>query len=332
MEPPDLQQQFFSFLRKKLPPHLSLVDEVCELLKVGTDSAYRRIRGEKAISLQELKILSEHYQLSLDQVLQLKSNSVVFDAPEINTQFVPFSQYQQGLIKQLTYFNSFKDRKMMYLCKDVPVFHFYVYPEIAAFKSFFWARSILNNPDYNGRKFNLSDSISDENYKQGLEILKAYNEIPSSEIWNYESINSTISQIEYYRDSGIFASRDELQAVYDSFIRMLDHMQLQAEKGHKFLPGSSDLTYRGSYQFYVNEVIIGNNTILVELNDLRASFVSYNVLHYMSTTDPRFTEKAFRNFDTLLSRSAMISVTGERDRNRFFKILREKVEKSMRES
>ncbi|HQZ76089.1 MAG TPA: helix-turn-helix domain-containing protein, partial [Chitinophagaceae bacterium] len=73
METNHLQQQLFSHLKENLPAHLSLVDELCDLLDLSADSVYRRIRGEKPITLSELKKICEHYHLSLDQLLQLKT-------------------------------------------------------------------------------------------------------------------------------------------------------------------------------------------------------------------------------------------------------------------
>ena len=46
---------------------------------------------------------------------------------------------------------------------------------------------------------------------------------------------------------------------------------------------------------------------------------------YLFTKDPRFSAKVMNSFETLLSRATLISKTGEKDRNRFFNALREKV-------
>ncbi len=322
----DLQQQLFTIIKKKLPVSVSLVDGLSDVLNIGSDSVYRRIRGEKEITVTELKLLCERYTISLDQLLQLKTDSVIFSSPELNIDHLQFDKYLSDLLQQMKFFNSFKNRKLMYLSKDAPVFHFYTFKEIAAFKSFFWAKSILNQIGFHHRKFSLSDSDGLESYQTGIKIIREYNEIPSVELWSYESINSTISQIEFYRDAGIFNTKDDLIAVLDSLIRMLDHLQLQAEKGYKFLPGSTDVGYRAPFELYLNEVVIGSNTIHTELDDLRLTFVTYNVLQYMHTSDQRFTKKAFENFEMLASRATLISATGEKDRNKFFQLLRDKVE------
>ncbi|WP_336514655.1 hypothetical protein [Pollutibacter soli] len=320
----EIQQKLFSHIKSFLPVHLSLTDEISSLLNIGNDSAYRRIRGETELSFSELQKLCNHFKLSLDQILQLKNDSVVFTANELNYDKIDFNSYINGLLNQLKYFNSFRERKMLYLSKDAPIFHFYLFPAMAAFKSFFWSRSILNDPVFSQRKFSMDDAESAEYYKFGLQILREYNEIPSMELWNYESINSTISQIEYYRTAGVFATRNDLVRVVESLIEMLEHLQQQAEKGQKFLPGGTDLSYRAPFQFFINELIIGNNTIMVQLDQTKIVFISYNILHTMHTSDTRFTEKAFKNFDMLASRAIMISGTGERDRSKFFQQLKDK--------
>ena len=104
--------------------------------------------------------------------------------------------------------------------------------------------------------------------------------------------------------------------VYTSFNK-LD--ALNKSKGYKFKPGQSDLSDKGSLQFYVNEVILGNNTILIELDGFRQSYITYNVLSYLVSKDLRFNQKSFVSFHNLLSRAILISETGEKERNKFFK-------------
>jgi hypothetical protein len=325
METSELQQQLFSYLKNNLPPHLSLTDELGELLDLSADSVYRRIRGEKPLTLDELKTICEHYRLSLDQVLQLKNESVLFEAPRINNAPVDHLEYMKGMLDQFRYFNSFKLGEISYLCKDTPFWYFYLFPEIAAFKTFFWSKTINNQPSLNNKLFSLEEYSYKDCFAVGQQILEEHNKLNSVELWNLESIHSTINQVAYYRDAGIFRTKSDLDAIIDSFHQMLEHLQLQAEKGVKFMPGSTDVGHRGAIQFYVNELILGNNTILLDLDGKRISMIAYSVLHYLITKDDRFSNKAFETFQTLLSRSSLISGTGEKERNRFFNSLRDKV-------
>lgn len=326
MSDANLQKELFNHIRESLPPHISLVDEMADLLNLSPDSVYRRIRGEKPVPLQELKLLCEHFNLSLDQVLQLQTNNVMFTDEEAQAPVKDFKQYLGGILQLVQHFNSFNQRQMFYLSKDIPIFYFYYFKEIAAFKSFFWSRSILNEPEFEDRHFSLEDFDASEYFALGQKILKAYNLLPSVELWNYESINSTLLQLEFYRDAGIFKNREDLMKVLDSCDAMLLHLQKQLEKGCKFLPGVSEEGYGAELKFYINEIILGNNNILVELEGNRTTYINHIVLKYISTTDKKFNERAFHNFNNLASRSVLISGTGEKERNKFFKALREKVQ------
>jgi hypothetical protein len=325
METIEIQQELFSQLKKSIPPHLSLVDELCDLLDVSADSVYRRIRGDKPITLAELKKICEHYNFSVDQLLQLQNESVLFQAPGLKDSRVELIDYMKAMLNQFLYFNSFQKTEINYLCKDVPFWYFYLFPELAAFKTFFWIKTIKNHSALFGKQFSIKEFLFEDCFEVGQQILKEYNKIPCIELWNLESINSTISQIAYYKESGIFKQPEDILKVIDSFQQMLDHLQLQAETGAKFLPGSTDISYRASIQFYVNELILGNNTIQLTLDGHRISMLTYSVLNYLITRDERFSEKVFNNFNTLLSRAALVSKTGEKERNRFFNRLREKV-------
>lgn len=319
----NLQKDLFNHIKSLLPPHISMVDAVAELLDISYDSVYRRIRGEKPISLDELKVLCEHFKLSLDQVLQLRTDKVLFTDMEANGVVTSFKEYLEGLLLQLKYFNNFTNRQMLYLSKDIPVFYNFYYKDLTAFRSFFWSKSILNDPAFENKNFSLTSFDSGEYFELGQKIILEYNKIPSSELWNYESINSTISQIEYYKDAGIFETADDLNRVVDSCDAMLQHVQKQAEKGCKFFPGAAE--HGASLKMYVNEIILGNNSIMVELDDTKIAIINHVVLKYISTTDKKFTEKTFRNFQNLVSRSVLISGTGERERNKFFRAMREKL-------
>ncbi len=321
----NLQKEFFNFIKSVLPRHIAMVDAIADLLNISHDSVYRRVRGEKPISLDELKLLCDHFYISLDQAMQLKTESVVFKDLESDGAVGNFYEYLQGMLKQLKYIKQFDNKEMLYLAKDVPVFHFFLSEELTAFKSFFWSKSILNDPDFSAKNFSLKNFDSSTYFSIGRQILDAYNAISSVELWNYESINSTILQIEYYRDAGIFETVQDMDIVVDACDKMLGHLQHQVEKGRKFSIGAADTTYKAPLKFYINEIILGNNSIMVELDGNKMAYINHVVLKYISTTDKRFTQKLFNNFQNLLSRSTLISETGERDRNKFFKTLREKV-------
>ncbi len=100
----------------------SLVDAVADTLHISSDSAYRRIRGETAIVLDEVKMLCQHYKISLDQMLDVQSGSTLFQNVRINIHNYSYETYLKDLLKQVQYISSFIRKEIIYLTKDVPIF------------------------------------------------------------------------------------------------------------------------------------------------------------------------------------------------------------------
>src|SRR5678815_4955699 len=203
---PDYQSQEFLFQRIKelLPPHASLVDTVASILHVSSDSAYRRIRGETPLVLDEARELCGYFKLSLDQILNAQSGSTLFQNVRISVKSYNYEQYLKDLTKQLQYVGSFIHKEVIYCSKDMPIFHNFYYRPLIAFRYFFWMKTIIQHPEYATRTIDLND-VPPAIETMSKELIKGYTGIPSTEILNTESINSLISQIEFYKDSGVFS-------------------------------------------------------------------------------------------------------------------------------
>ncbi|MEO8769081.1 MAG: helix-turn-helix domain-containing protein [Ferruginibacter sp.] len=329
MEGIGVQQLFFQHIKVNLPPHLSLVDEVAELLDISNDSAYRRIRGEKPISLEEIQKLCSHYKVSMDQFLQLKTDNFIFSGILNSNSQDAFENYMTNLLQNFQFVNSFNRKHLYILMKDIPPFMYFHINELAAFKYFFWMKSILNYDSMKNVKFSTDDPMYEPFYPTGKKIVDLYNKIPVTEIWNIESINSTLRQVNFYVESGAFKSINEAKLLYSKFEELINHLEKQAEFGCKFNIGEKPVKGAASYNLFVNELILGDNTYLAELEDMRISFLNHSVLYFVATRDARFNDAIHNNLQNLMKKSTMISTIGEKERVTFFNLLREKIHERM---
>ncbi|HMC99241.1 MAG TPA: hypothetical protein VKH37_03780 [Ferruginibacter sp.] len=325
MEATNVQVLFFQHIKNSLPPHLSLVDEVAERLNISNDSAYRRIRGEKAIAFEELQILCSHYEISLDQFLHLKSDAFIFSGKLKDDGNNVFENYLEEVLKNFTYFNSFKSKHLYWLMKDIPPFAHYQIPELACFKFYFWMKSILHDERLRTVKFALDDERYQPYIAVSNKVVDLYHKIPVTEIWNIESLNSSLRQINFFREAGSFKNPSEAGLLYDKLEELINHFEKQAEVGVKFRIGSEPNSSSPSYRMFVNELILGDNTILAELDGARLTFLNHSVLYFVATADERFNRAMFTNLDNLMKKSTMISSVGEKERSGFFNQLRDKI-------
>ena len=325
MESPDVQQRFFQHLKGKLPGHISFVDEIAEFLGISNDSAYRRIRGEKPIGFDELQKLCRHYKVSLDSFLHLESNSFIFDSQLKTNNETSLEEWIENILVQLQYFNSFRDRHMYFLLKDIPPFVHFLVPELVKFKIFFWMKSILDYKSLKGVKFDLQDPRYDQFESTAKKITDLYIKIPMTEIWNAENIDSTLRQINFYREAGSFKNAADIDLLYARVEELVNHLEKQAEVGLKFPIGQEPGMSSALYRMYVNELILGDNTTFAELDGSRMTFLNYGVLFIVYTKDERFNEAMYDNLHNLIKKSTMISQSGEKERTRFFNKIREKI-------
>lgn len=320
-----LQQTLFQQIKNKLPPHLSLVDEVADLLTISNDSAYRRIRGEKPITFEELQKLASKFNVSVDQVLKLKNDSGTYSAKYLDAENFDFKSYLEQIIKDLEFIDSFKTKEITFFSRDIPIFHYFVYPELAAFKYFFYMKTFLKAQNLATTSFHV-DAFIEPILQAGNKLATTYNRIPCVEIMSIENINSTLLQIEYYKETYQFKNKADIDLLYNKLHEMTDHIAAQAEVGKKFLPGQNGELLTGTYKLYVNDYFIGDNSNFVICDDLKISFILHNHINYLVITDSVFTAYHQSCIQELIKKSIFISETGEKFRSKFFHSIHERIE------
>lgn len=319
-----IQQLFFQHIKNNLPAHLSMVDEIAELLNISNDSAYRRIRGEKPISLDEIAKLCSAYKISLDQFLHLKSDSFIFTGKLADHTEHFFDDWLKDVLQQYSLVNSFEKKHLYFLTKDLPFISYFQVPELANFKSFMWMRTFLHYDNLKGKKFSLQNNYP-EYTEIGKKIVQVTSKIPTTEIWNHECINATIRQIEFYHEANVFESKNDILILYDKLEELVNHFEKQAETGKQFIVGETPTSQSADYNLFLNELLLGDNTIIAELNNMKMSFLNHSALHIVGTRDERFSNYAYNSMMNIIRKSTKISIEGEKIRSRFFNSLREKI-------
>lgn len=321
----ETQDFLFQRIKELLPADISLVDRISEILNLSNDSAYRRIRGETPLVLDEAKLLCDHFNLSLDQLLGIRSGFTLFQTERVHYKELSFEKYLGGILHQLKHLQGYIKKEIIYLSKDLPFFHNFCYEPLFAFHYFFWMKSIFRHPDFEDRVFSL-DCLGPEIKRTGAEILQTYNAIPSTEIWNTECINSIIFQVEAYREAGYFAHDGDVRKVYEAAEATIVHLRNQAEYGSKYLPSEQPEGKKPNFRFFYNRMTLGDNTILGVADHLKIVFLNYDVMNYMITRDERFCNDTYNDLQALIRRSTLISVSGAKQRNIFFNRLLNKIE------
>jgi len=326
-DPVELQRQLFKRIKSQLPANIALPNELATLFDTSVDSAYRRISGKTLLNLSELRDVCKKFGLSLDQLFQLGEESYLFRGRAMDYQHFEFVEYLQNSIEYLKLLNSAPEKILYYTNRDIPLFYHFGYPALSLFKHHFWMRSIFQSPHYMTTRFKVSNT-NDNLLQVGKALFTEYAKLPGVEIWNIDCINSTLMQVEYYRETKIFGSESDIEAVYKDIENLLDHIEKQASMALKLSVDGKILNPNAHYQMFKNEFLLGDNTLYGKAGTMESAFVNHNVLNYISTSDPRFCEYTLQTMKNLISRSTLISGVSEKERSKFFYELRLRLDNS----
>lgn len=319
----DFQIAFLKWIKERSPLHQSFVDDLGALLDVSRDSAYRRIRGETLLTLNELRKLCLHYKASLDTFFQLSNETVLFHKRTIGENYT-YLDFLKAVRDNIALVGTDGQFKLTYIAKDIPPFHYFQYPNLTCFKSYFWLRTILRSPEHVNVPYGPL-AISADIGAMSKEVWNQYRMVDSLEVWSDETVNITLRQLEYYVDSTIVKPKEAL-VILDEIDEMLNHLKLQVEVGMKSDRGIRPTNGQGRLELYFNEIEIGDNTVFFDLGPVQMVMKTYNMLNILSTTDPAFCANIQKYIHNLLQKSVPISTSAEKERERFFFRMQSKLE------
>lgn len=319
-----IQKELFYQIKKRLPDHLSMVDEIAELFNVSNDSAYRRIRGDTSMSFEEIGLLSKRFNISIDSVLGKQiTNRVSFKYDPIHEANFTLAEHFKFIITILADINSSENGQVIYAANEAKFGLFHV-PEVAAFKLFFWMKTSYDFEKYKPRKFSF-EQFKEDHGELINTIVENYVKVPTIEIINSNYLNSTLNQIKFYYESGYFNSKAEALMVCDKLKELIDHNRREAELGYKFKIGRPEVGKEGNLMLYHNEVIHSDNVISSKIDQQYFCFLIINTINFMSTGNQKFSKDTYDYLLNLRNKSTLISVSAERERNIFYNELTDKI-------
>ncbi len=314
-----VQKTLFDQVEKLLPRNVVIVHELADLLSLSTDAVYRRLRGEKKLNIDEICSLCEHFNISMDSLLNTKQNSISFETIPLKTGDLDnFLGHLDALGKIFEKYNPAKNTKALYLAAEIPFVHLSAYEELATFKIYTWANS---TNIYGGNYPSFCAMIKGDNlfncYRQ---ISTSYKLIPSIEIWNVNSYDAILGWIDFYHETGNLESKEMAVELCAQLLQLTLELEEKVEKGAKDEQAANNLS------FYVSDVALENNFMILtseNMNDCLLRLFSANGMIVNNHSYCIETEKWFYN---LLDKSKLISRSSMKERHMFFQMLKNKVQ------
>lgn len=313
-----IQADFIEKLKQALPPYQNAAQSIADCLEISLNEAYKKIRNKSALTLQQLSKLSDTFKVPISYEPE-NGSKVTFSysaigggnlslagmSPDLEGGQSGMESYLFDLLQNLKSIHGAKNKHLTIATDDIPLFHLFKYPELSAFKLFFWFESIVGHT----QKFD-STFITESIVQLTQELNRTYLEIPSTEIWAKNSIHRSLEQIRYAFEAGYINDKSLAEELVVQLRYCLTDMNMYAMSSKKTI----DIAH--TFNWY-NCDVLGTIAYLAEVNGNMVCFNRFNTFNFLKTDDLNYCEQTRRWIQSLMRKSVSFSGQGEKHRNKY---------------
>jgi len=321
----NLQNYLFDTVLGKYPKKSDAISALSDLLGVGSDAVYRRVRGDSDLTPKEIGLIANKFKISVDSHIFNETDHISFQFNPFVKIIKTFDDYLDDIHGDVRALGSIPDVMIYYASSEIPIFYYIAEPELFSFKLYVWGRSIWNF-DYLQKAdfhFNL---ISPSVLEKAKEVWRLYRMQSSTEMWSLNIVDNTLNQIEYHFQTNSFKNRADAIHLCDRLVSLTRNLELMAQQGSK-VDSSAKINNGGNnFTLYHNEIIYTNNTILVDSPHFKSVYSTFGNPNFLKSSDLRLFNYTQKWFNDVIAKSTQISLHGEKNRKWFFDRLYRRIE------
>lgn len=303
----------------------NLANALADLLGVNKDAAYRRMRGTTALTFDEIKKISLAFRVSVDSAINYQGSTVPFQFNAMFQEKFKILDYLRNIANELDSLRDVENAHMTLTLMDLPYFRQFGFPALSRFKLFYWQRSVLNLESYRHKKFDWEEPMEEYEVITN-QVYEYYHGVASREIWAPETLDSTIKQVQYFADSGLFVSKDSARQICDDLQTLFSKLEREAELGKKFIQVDGK-SISSPFEMYQSDIFLSNNCIQARRGDNTYTYVSFNSFNSLMSFNPEFAEECNKWVEQIRLKSILLSEVSEKLRYQFFQGLRMKLDR-----
>lgn len=315
----DINAIIINTIVKSIPPPLKPVDYLMDVLDIGKESAYRRLRGKMSFSIEELIALSHDLGFSIDELVGLRDDSsrVAVDLKSGQDPTEAFitnlKNYQKDVEARVKSEGSSTILALNYL---PTVFSVY-YKDLFKFSYYSW----LHHKNSGLSKLRYSDvELSPE-----LERLRSSLDINTRKVKSTTFILdpnvflAPLNKVRYFYKLKLI-NDDELSIIKTDFHRIVDF----AEKLVR--TGGSDAAPGTKYYFYLSDVNVDVNSSYSIWNNTPVSSFNFYFFNRIVIHNPEMCEAHREWLESLKKYSTLITQSNEIAQAEYFEQQRKYIE------
>jgi hypothetical protein len=309
-----LNEILIAAMKSKIPDGTRLANVLINILFIGKEAVYRRLRGEVSFTLNEAAIIAKELGISLDNTIGIKMNkNAMFSLSLINTS-KPIETYEKilrGYFEIYTAVKNLNNTELGLAANLIPQVLYLKYANLSKFRLFKWIYQ--NDKSSTFRSFSelvIPDYIFNfqREYVRETQFIKSTMYILDNQIFS-----SFINDVNYFININLISPK-EVEQIKEEMLCLLDELEEYAIKG-KFRTGTdlqiyiSNVNFEATYTYISSPI---NNWATFRLFSINTIYSADPMVYNYN----RNFILSLKKYSTLISESAEIQRTQYFNRQR----------------
>ena len=310
----ELNTGLVNAVKEKLPSKDNLANALRDILYIGKEAIYRRLRGEVPFTLTEAAVISRKLGISLDKMIGVSfRDNAVFDMNIVSSE-KPFEAYYSILEKQVDLFRSVKEDETSEIGTSsniIPQTLSLKYNMLSKFRLFKWM--------YQNENIKCKHFEEMEIPQKMVEKQKEYSDLVShihsvDYIWDNMIFSHLVNDIQYFCSIHLITDEDKDMLKEELFL-LIDEMEELSARGKS--KAGNDV------KIYISNINFEATYSYLDTSSTQLSLIRIYSINSITTQDQEMFRGLKEWIQSLKKFSTLISESGEMQRIQFFKQQRE---------
>lgn len=313
----NLNENLVGAIKSALPEKMNVALYLMDLLSLGKEAVYRRLRGTVSFNIEESALISKDLNISLDQIVGMKTT----DKAIFNLNLIEAANLMDGYcasmrsyIEAVKKIKPYADSKWQSVCSSIPCTFYIQYDLISKFYLYKWV--------YQMRGFESPLKFAQFSIPQY--VLDVHEEFMCENRFLHTGcfILSRNIFISLAKDIALFSrlnalSKVETHQIKEELIELLSNLESIAASGTFGLDGDSDIS------FYLSNIDFDSSYIHLECRDFELSIFKVFSYSSINSLKSEVCEVHKEWINSLKRSSTLISRSGDVHRTEYFNEQRE---------
>lgn len=310
-----LNENLVSAIKSALPEKTNVALYLMDLLSLGKEAVYRRLRGTVSFNIEESALISKDLNISLDHIVGMRSaEKAMFNLSLIQTpnMMEDYCAYMESYIQAFRKIRPYADSKCQLACNSIPCPFYIQYNLISKFYLYKWAYQMQGFDSLlKFSQFSIPQSVNDIH----REFINECHFLPNTSfVLSRDIFISLAKDIALFSRLNLF-SKVETQQIKEELLELLYNLESIAALGIR--------NEVSRVSFYLSNIDFESSYMHLECVDFELSFFRVFSFGSINSLKPQVCKVHKEWINSLKRSSTLISQSGDVHRAEYFNEQRE---------